>query len=126
LVGGRSGRDVTDNPVAHLDIRETGLYVVCTIVPQTVFEDGRGNYVELYDSETYRASGVDVLFVQDDIPTSTRHVLRGLHGDATTWKLVSCLHGRIDRSARLAGTPSLANHMRQALRVARNSARAAA
>ena len=32
--------------------------------------------------------------VEDDISTSTHHVLRGVHGDGRTWKLVSCLVGR--------------------------------
>ncbi|NQV80105.1 MAG: dTDP-4-dehydrorhamnose 3,5-epimerase family protein [Alphaproteobacteria bacterium] len=85
---------MTDNPAAQLDIRKTKLHAVRTIVPPTVFEDFRGSYVELYNQEIYRAANVDVSFVQDDISTSTRHVLRGLHGDAVTWKLVSCLHGK--------------------------------
>lgn len=33
-------------------------------------------------------------FVQDDISVSTKHVLRGIHGDAETWKLITCLEGR--------------------------------
>ena len=36
-----------------------------------------------------------VTFIQDDISVSSRHVLRGIHGDAVTWKLVSCLHGKL-------------------------------
>lgn len=57
------------------------------------FEDFRGEYVEIYNEETYTANGIDVHFVQDDISMSSRHVLRGIHGDAETWKLVSCLYG---------------------------------
>jgi dTDP-4-dehydrorhamnose 3,5-epimerase len=34
-----------------------------------------------------------VRFIEDDISVSRRDVLRGIHGDAKTWKLVSCLHG---------------------------------
>jgi len=125
-MGGRSGRDMTDNPSAQLDIRETGLYAERTIVPPTVFEDGRGNYVELYNSETYRVSSVDVSFAQDDIPTSIRHVLRGLHGDVTASNWSPASRSRIDRSTRRAWTPGPVNQIRQALRVIRNSARAAA
>ncbi len=33
-------------------------------------------------------------FVQDDISISSKHVLRGIHGDDNTWKLISCLHGK--------------------------------
>ena len=32
-------------------------------------------------------------FVEDKISISTKGVLRGLHGDDSTWKLISCLHG---------------------------------
>ena len=38
-------------------------------------------------------SGLDVNFVQDDISISKYKVLRGLHGDIRTWKLISCLQG---------------------------------
>ena len=58
------------------------------------FEDHRGHYIELYNEAMYRKSGIDVRFVQDDISISTRDVLRGIHGDAETWKLITCLHGR--------------------------------
>lgn len=58
------------------------------------FEDHRGHYIELYNEAVYRKSGIDVRFVQDDISISTRDVLRGIHGDVETWKLITCLHGR--------------------------------
>ena len=35
----------------------------------------------------------DEQFIQDDISTSYRGVLRGIHGDENTTKLVSCLFG---------------------------------
>jgi dTDP-4-dehydrorhamnose 3,5-epimerase len=63
------------------------------LIKHDVFEDFRGQYVEIYNEEIYHKHGVDVKFVQDDISVSSRHVLRGIHGDAETWKLVSCLHG---------------------------------
>jgi dTDP-4-dehydrorhamnose 3,5-epimerase len=59
-----------------------------------VFTDHRGSYVELFDSEHYRELCGDVTFVQDDISVSHERVLRGLHGDFATWKLVSVLAGR--------------------------------
>ena len=57
------------------------------------FEDFRGEYVETYNEHLYSEKGIDVRFVQDDISVSSRHVLRGIHGDQETWKLISCLHG---------------------------------
>jgi len=55
--------------------------------------DFRGMYVETYNEELYKKNGIDIPFVQDDISVSSKHVLRGLHGDSETWKLISCLAG---------------------------------
>lgn len=77
-----------------MEAAKTKLDGVLLITPPTIFEDHRGAYVETYNKELYKLAGVDLEFIQDDISTSSRHVLRGIHGDATTWKLVSCLHGR--------------------------------
>lgn len=46
-----------------------------------------------YNERLYREAGVDQHFIQDDISVSRRHVLRGIHGDDKTWKLISCLQG---------------------------------
>ncbi len=79
--------------VNKVEVSKTNLDRVLLITPPTVFEDFRGTYVEIYNEELYRAAGIDADFVQDDISTSTRHVLRGIHGDDRTWKLISCLQG---------------------------------
>jgi len=77
-----------------MEVTETSLEGVLLVKPM-VFEDHRGQFVETYNQATYRASGIGVEFVQDDISVSSRHVLRGMHGDAVTWKLVSCVHGTL-------------------------------
>ena len=77
-----------------MEATRTKLDGVLLIKPPTMFEDFRGTYVETYNQKLYHAAGITVPFVQDDISTSTRHVLRGIHGDAETWKLVSCMHGK--------------------------------
>ncbi|EKD83495.1 MAG: dTDP-4-dehydrorhamnose 3,5-epimerase [uncultured bacterium] len=59
------------------------------------FEDHRGEYVETYNERDYRAAGIDVSFVQDDYSISTKNVLRGLHGDSDTWKLITCPYGKL-------------------------------
>ncbi len=79
---------------ADLQISSSGLDGVRVITPPTVFEDFRGTYVETYNEELYRRAGIDMNFVQDDISVSDKHVLRGIHGDQETWKLVSCLLGK--------------------------------
>lgn len=64
-----------------------------TLTPATNFEDFRGSYVELYNRRIFEEAGINQDFIQDDISTSSRHVLRGIHGDDKTWKLISCLSG---------------------------------
>jgi dTDP-4-dehydrorhamnose 3,5-epimerase len=78
-----------------LHVAGTNLPGVLKITPPTLHEDFRGEFVELYNEELYKAAGISIPFIQDDISVSHRHVLRGLHGDQATWKLVSCLVGRI-------------------------------
>lgn len=77
-----------------VDVTKTPLDGVLLIKPPTNFEDFRGEYVEIYNRPLFQAAGITVDFLQDDISVSSRHVLRGLHGDGKTWKLVSCLHGK--------------------------------
>ena len=77
-----------------MEILKTKLDGVILVRPATIFEDFRGTYVELYNRRLYEEEGIDVEFVQDDISVSSRHVLRGVHGDDKTWKLISCLQGR--------------------------------
>ncbi len=72
---------------------KTKLNGVVLIKPE-VFEDHRGEYVELYNEEDYAKAGINIKFLQDDISISVKNVLRGIHGDVKTWKLVSCLLGR--------------------------------
>jgi dTDP-4-dehydrorhamnose 3,5-epimerase len=74
-------------------VEQTELSGVLKIIPPTVFEDFRGTYVETYNQVLYKNAGIDCDFIQDDISTSRKNVLRGIHGDAKTWKLISCLYG---------------------------------
>lgn len=67
----------------------------------TRFKDHRGYY-----EETFNVGEMDIVadlvdrgkikFVQDDVIFSHKDVLRGFHGDAKTWKLVTCLVGEFD------------------------------
>jgi dTDP-4-dehydrorhamnose 3,5-epimerase len=76
-----------------MEVETTGLKGVLAITPPTNFEDFRGSYVEIYNRELFHEAGITQDFIQDDISTSTRGVLRGIHGDGKTWKLISCLYG---------------------------------
>jgi dTDP-4-dehydrorhamnose 3,5-epimerase len=72
-----------------MKIEKTKLDGVLLIKPD-IFEDFRGQYVETYNHDLYKKNGIEVEFKQDDISISSRHVLRGIHGDSETWKLISC------------------------------------
>ena len=80
-----------------LDVAKSKLEGVLVIKPLTIYEDFRGCYVETYNEQMYQAAGIAIKFVQDDISVSTRNVLRGIHGDAETYKLVSCLDRKSTR-----------------------------
>ena len=77
-----------------MEVKKTKLDGVLLIKPPTIFEDFRGTYVEIYNEKLYTEAGIRVKFVQDDISVSSKHVLRGIHGDPETWKLISCLYGK--------------------------------
>lgn len=76
-----------------MKVEYTDLEGVLLVKPD-IFEDHRGQYIEIYNEKHYQDNGITVNFVQDDISVSSRHVLRGIHGDERTWKLVSCLYGK--------------------------------
>lgn len=73
----------------------TKLEGVLQLRPITDFQDHRGRYLELYNKKAYSDAGIKIKFIQDDVSISKRHVLRGIHGDYKTWKLVTCLYGSI-------------------------------
>lgn len=73
-------------------IYKTKLKGVLKIVNKP-FKDHRGKYLEIYNKDFLKKNGVKLKFIQDDISISKKNVLRGIHGDNTTWKLVTCLQG---------------------------------
>lgn len=77
-----------------MEVVSTQLKGVYVLKPCTIFEDFRGVYVEIFNKQLFQSAGIEVEFVQDDISVSSKHVLRGIHGDPVTTKLISCLSGR--------------------------------
>jgi len=73
-------------------IENTSLQGVKKII-LTSFEDFRGTYTEIYNKDFFNENQINLNFIQDDISISKKNVLRGLHGDQKTWKLITCLHG---------------------------------
>ena len=75
-----------------MKIEKTNLNHVLKITPD-IFKDHRGYYIETYNKNNYKKNGIAVNFIQDDISVSFKNVLRGIHGDYNTAKLISCLEG---------------------------------
>jgi len=78
-----------------IEVEKTKQKGVLLIKPIDVFEDFRGEYIETYNKKVYKEKGIDIDFVCDDFSPTLRSVLRGIHGDEKTWKLVSCVKGKI-------------------------------
>jgi dTDP-4-dehydrorhamnose 3,5-epimerase len=76
-----------------IKVEKAKLEGVCVIHVEG-FEDHRGEYVETYNEQDYNDAGINIKFVQDDYSVSSRHVLRGIHGDSETWKLIYCPYGK--------------------------------
>ena len=64
-----------------------------SIIKIKSFKDNRG-----YISEVYNKKNFKINFVQDNFSSSKKNVLRGFHGDYGTWKLISCIFGKVQFS----------------------------
>lgn len=67
------------------------------ILTPTVIQDNRGLFMETYNRQRLDAIGLKDEFVQDNISTSVKGVLRGMHvqKDFPQAKIVNCLKGEI-------------------------------
>ena len=78
-----------------ITVKDTSLVGVKLIEVDQPFHDHRGYFIETYNQQIYIENEIKIKFIQDDISVSKKNVLRGIHGDEETWKLVSCLSGNI-------------------------------
>ncbi len=62
-----------------------------------ILGDSRGYFMEFYHQDRFREAGIDVSFVQDNMSSSTKNVLRGLHYQLgkPQGKLVSVFRGEV-------------------------------
>lgn len=79
----------------YFTIEKTKLDGVLKITPPTIFKDGRGMNIETYNKKLYQEAGIEADFIHDAVSASKKDVLRGFHGDNKTWKLISCLFGKV-------------------------------
>lgn len=76
---------------------KTSLDGVMIITPR-VFPDGRGYFYESYKVSDFREAGIETVFVQDNISSSSYGVIRGLHYQKSPHaqgKLLEVLSGSI-------------------------------
>ncbi len=57
-----------------------------------MFREYRGDIWTTYKKKNFP---VELDFIHDKYSSSRKNVIRGIHGDYKTWKLVSCLQGEI-------------------------------
>ena len=69
----------------------------CVVIEPAVFGDARGMFFETWNAERFGAYGLPARFVQSNVSTSAKGVLRGLHyqGPRPQGKLVSVLEGEV-------------------------------
>ena len=88
----------------------------CFIVHEKVNGDARGYFIETFNQKDFNAAtGLDIVFVQDNQSKSSKGVLRGLHmqrGASAQAKLVRVLAGAVlDVAVDLRkGSPSFGQH----------------
>ena len=76
-------------------IIKTSKILKLKIIHPSPFRDKRGTYFESFNKRKYQKK-LKVNFVEDDFSINKKNVFKGIHGDNKTWKLVSCIHGKVD------------------------------
>ena len=79
-----------------LHIKKSKIFDEVFIITPSINEDNRGTIFTTYSKETYKnilPEGME--FIHDKFAESKKNVLRGLHGDNKTWKLITCVYGKI-------------------------------
>jgi len=56
------------------------------------FKDKRGELWTIWNENEFNPK---LKFNHDKVAVSNKHVLRGIHGDSKSWKLITCLLGKI-------------------------------
>jgi dTDP-4-dehydrorhamnose 3,5-epimerase len=78
------------------DIHESNLIKDVWILRPSVNEDLRGNiWTSFLKDEVEKLIPENLYFKHDKFSSSKKNVLRGIHGDVKSWKLVTCVFGEI-------------------------------
>ena len=79
----------------EIRIRDNNILPDVIVIERNVFPDPRGFNTEIYSEKDYSDKGINIKFVEQTMSCSKKNVLRGVHGDDETWKLISCLYGEV-------------------------------
>jgi len=80
------------------DIKESTEISGIYILKPSVSEDARGNiWTSFLKEEVEKLLPDGLYFKHDKFSTSRYKVLRGIHGDTKSWKLVTCVYGEIQQ-----------------------------
>lgn len=63
------------------------------IIKETIFKDYRGLIWTTWEKKNKKFPNLN--FIHDKFALSKKNVLRGIHWDTKTWKLISCVYGKI-------------------------------
>lgn len=79
-------------------ITDSKIFDEVKIITPSVFEESRGSIWTSYSNEILDTLlPKDLVFNHDKFSLSNMNVLRGIHGDHKSWKLISCIYGQINQ-----------------------------
>ena len=82
--------------IINIKISKSNILSDLIIFHPSANQDLRGNIFTSYSEDLYRPHlPANIIFKHDKFSQSKKNVLRGLHGDNKTWKLISCVYGEI-------------------------------
>jgi len=77
-----------------LEVKDTKLQGVKLLITDR-FEDYRGEMGGIYDEQQYFDAGITTKFIYEQVSMNFKNVLRGMHYDKHTTKLMQCLYGTV-------------------------------
>jgi len=79
------------------EVKQSKVFKEVVVIKPSIFEDLRGNIFTSFNKDIYENELLPkkLDFKHDKFAESIQNVLRGLHGDTKTWKLVSCAYGEL-------------------------------
>ncbi len=82
--------------VRDVTVERSKVFADVAVFIPSVNHDDRGSIFTTYHKDIYDSYlPQELTFKHDKFAESRNNVLRGLHGDNKTWKLITCIRGRI-------------------------------